>query len=444
MNSAKTLVAIDPGHFHAALAQKTMPGGVSPVAYVFAPDGPELDAHLRLVDGFNARTDSPTAWRENVYRGDDFLERFRSAARSGALGENPVVVLAGRNDRKGDYALAAVEAGCSVLADKPLAITQEAFDLAEKAARRAEAKGLQFSDMMTERHVTINAIRRELVADRSLYGDQEKGSTGDPAVVMSSVHHFCKLVDGKPLRRPVWYYDTAVQGEGIADVTVHLVDQAQWTLFPSTRLSEDDVQVLSAESWPTEISPGEFELSTGCRPANTVSVEANGSFTWRLGGVCCRVSVEWNFMAPKGSGDTHCSLMRGTNAELSVRQGAAESYRPTLYVRARRDAAAMDAALACATERLSGRWPGVCAVPAGERGLWRIEVPEGLDPGHEGHFGEVVKEFLTRMDSGRMCGDELANMLVKYRTIVEARNLAHRTRSMPRTKGGAAWQGAVS
>ena len=444
MNSAKTLVVIDPGHFHAALAQKTMPGGVSPVAYVFAPDGSELDAHLRLVNGFNARTDSPTSWRENVYCGDDFLERFTSAARSGALGENPVVVLAGRNDRKGGYALAAVEAGCHVLADKPLAITQKAFDLTEKAVRLAEAKGLQFSDMMTERHVTINAIRRELVADRSLYGDQEKGSTDVPAVAMSSVHHFCKLVDGNPLRRPVWYYDTSVQGEGIADVTVHLVDQVQWTLFPSKRLSEDDVQVLSADTWPTGISPGEFELSTGCRPVSVVSVAANGSFTWRLGGVFCKASVEWNFMAPRGSGDTHCSVMRGTKAELIVRQGAAESYKPTLYVQARRDAAETDAALACAMERLSDRWPGVAAVPSEERGLWRIDVPKGLDSGHEGHFGEVVKEFLSRIDSGRMYDDELANMMVKYRTIVEARNLAHSTGSMPGTKGGAAWQDAVS
>ena len=32
-----TLVAIDPGHFHAALAQKTMPPGVDGTAYVFAP-----------------------------------------------------------------------------------------------------------------------------------------------------------------------------------------------------------------------------------------------------------------------------------------------------------------------------------------------------------------------------------------------------------------------
>ena len=439
-----TLVAIDPGHFHAALVQKSMPVGVSPVVYVFAPDGPELDAHLRLVDGFNSRADSPTAWRECVYRGNDFLERFKAAAEAGDFGESPVVVLAGRNDRKGEYALAAVEAGCHVLADKPLAITKETFELAERAARLAEAKGLQFADMMTERYAAVNAIRRELAQDRALYGEQETGSPGDPAVVMSSVHHFCKLVDGKPLRRPVWYYDTSVQGEGLADVTVHLVDQAQWTLFPSTCLSADDVHVARAETWPTVLSPNEFELSTGRRPVDFVSVSSNGTFTWIVRGVCCKVSVEWRFMAGRGSGDTHDSCMRGARAELCVRQGPEEAYRPALYVRARRDAGATDAALACAMERLSVRWPGVAAVQAGARGLWRIEIPRSLDPGHEGHFGEVVKEFLSRIDSGRACGDGLSDMLVKYRTIVEARNLAHETRSRPTRQGGSKCQGEES
>ena len=437
-----TLVAIDPGHFHAALAQKTMPPGVDGTAYVFAPDGAELDAHLRLVDGFNSRAASPTAWREVVYRGDDFLERFRGAAESGAFGEKPVVVLAGKNDRKCDYALAAIEAGCHVLADKPLAISSESLAKVERMAHLAESRALCFADMMTERHSLVSILRRELSSDRDLYGEQEPGSPDDPAVVMSSVHHFCKLVDGTPLRRPAWYYDVSVQGEGIADVTTHLVDQVQWTLFPSACLSSGDAKVVCAATWPTVLSPAEFELSTGVKLRQPLSVESNGAFTWLLRGVCCKVSVEWRFMAERGAGDTHHSLMRGTNAELCVRQGAAEAYRPTLYVRSRRDAGATEAALACAIERLSARWPGICAVKAGERGLWRIEMPEGLDPGHEGHFGEVVKDFLLRIDSGRVRGDELSNMLVKYRTVVEARDLAHETRSS--TKGGAACQGAES
>ena len=47
-----------------------------------------------------------------------------------------------------------------------------------------------------------------------------------------SVHHLFKLVDNKPLTRPVWYLDVNQQGEGIVDVTTHLVDLVQWEAFP--------------------------------------------------------------------------------------------------------------------------------------------------------------------------------------------------------------------
>ena len=121
--AAVNFVTVDPGHFHAALVQNRTYPEVSPEVKVFAPDGAELDSHLKLIESFNARKDSPTAWREDVVRGGDYLKAFVAAARTGKLGKNPVAIFAGKNDRKGDYALAAVEAGVNVLSDKPMAIT---------------------------------------------------------------------------------------------------------------------------------------------------------------------------------------------------------------------------------------------------------------------------------------------------------------------------------
>ena len=240
------LVTVDPGHFHAALVQNRTYPEVDPLVRVFAPPGPELNAHMRLVEAFNARTSDPTAWREQVLAGPDYLEKFVAAAKAGELGANPIAVFAGRNDRKGDYALAAVEAGVSVLADKPLAITPEVFAKTERAARLAESKGLFFADIMTERNEITTILQRALTRDHDLYGDQEPGTPEDPAVTKVSVHHFCKLVNGAPLKRPEWFYDTAVQGEGLTDVTTHLVDLVQWETFPGVRLSKGDVEVLSA------------------------------------------------------------------------------------------------------------------------------------------------------------------------------------------------------
>lgn len=415
-----SLVTLDPGHFHAALVQNRMYPDVSPVARVFAPDGPELDAHLKLVEDFNTRTANPTAWTEDVYRGSDYLERFVAAAKAGKLGDAPFVILAGKNDRKGEYALAAVEAGVNVLADKPLAITPDVFAKTARAARLAEERGLFFADIMTERNEITAILQRALTQDRALYGEQEKGTPDDPAITKISVHHFFKLVNGAPLRRPEWYYDTRVQGEGLVDVTTHLVDLVQWEAFPETRLTTDDVEIVSARTWPTRITPEQYRMSTGGTVAAAFDCEANGAFTYRLKGVSCRISVIWNFIAPEGTGDTHDSMMRGTRAEVFIRQGAKEGFRPVLYVRSRGDAAQTKAALDAALARIATAWPGVAAVPADEPSVWRIAYPKAYDVGHEAHFSQVVRTFLGWMKAGRQDPLYIDNMLVKYHTIVEA------------------------
>ena len=423
--ASMTFVTVDPGHFHAALVQKRVYPEVAPVVKVFAPDGAELASHLKLIEDFNSRAENPTAWREDVYRGADYLEKFVSAAMAGAFGERPIAIFAGKNDRKGDYALAAVEAGVNVLSDKPMAITPEVFAKTEKAARLAQEKGLYFADIMTERNEITTILQRALTQDAALYGEQEKGTPDDPAVTKVSVHHFCKLVNGAPLKRPEWYYDTKVQGEGIADVTTHLVDLVQWETFPDVRLSKSDVEIVSAKTWPTMITPEQFRMSTGGTWTETKAVDANGEFTWRLRGVHCKVSVVWNFMAPKGTGDTHDSLMRGTKAEIVIRQGPKEGYKPVLYVRARGNAAATDAALQRAIVKIATEWPGVAATPTEEKGVWRISYPKTYDIGHEAHFSQVVRTFLGWMKAGKPDPLYVGNMLVKYHTIVEAWKLAH-------------------
>ena len=64
--AAVSFVEIDPGHFHAALVLNRSYPGVSREVKVFAPKGPELDAHLALVRDFNGREKDPTDWNEIV------------------------------------------------------------------------------------------------------------------------------------------------------------------------------------------------------------------------------------------------------------------------------------------------------------------------------------------------------------------------------------------
>lgn len=420
------LVVVDPGHFHAALTQKLANDRVASDVRVFAPEGRELADYLKLIDSFNTRAESPTAWREKVVSGADYLERFRAAAAAGELADPSVVVLAGRNDRKGDYALAAVEAGCHVLSDKPMGITPEVFAKTLKAAELAKAKGLSFADLMTERHSFRLKLQVALSQCREFYGEQDVGTPEDPAVVKESVHHFYKLVNGAPLRRPTWYYDTAKQGEGIVDVTTHMVDSIQWSLFPGARLAPDDARVLSAKHWPTHITPEQFRLSTGGEVAAPFDCLCNGTFTYALKGVHCRLSVIWNFQAPEGTGDTNYSLLRGTKAEVFIRQGAAEGYRPVLYARPRRaDDAGFEASLRAALAKLSVTHPGLTCERAEEAGLWRITYPAKYDISHEEQFVLVLNDFLDGLGKGG-APNEIDNLIVKYRTLVEAWKLAHR------------------
>ena len=109
------LMTLDPGHFHAALVQKNMYDQISPEVFVYAPVvGTDLSEHIKKIDGYNTRTDKPTAWKEKIYTGSDYFEKM--------LNEKPgnVVVLAGNNRIKTDYIKKSVAAGLNVLADKPM------------------------------------------------------------------------------------------------------------------------------------------------------------------------------------------------------------------------------------------------------------------------------------------------------------------------------------
>src|SRR6478736_9666363 len=70
------LITVDPGHFHAALVQKSMYAGVDSVVQVYAPTGNDLQWHLDRIEGYNTRSESPTHWKEEVYTGSDFFEKM--------------------------------------------------------------------------------------------------------------------------------------------------------------------------------------------------------------------------------------------------------------------------------------------------------------------------------------------------------------------------------
>ena len=83
-------------------------------------EGPEGIVELQCGEGERLGVNQTAAY---VYRD---AQAQRDSATLEALSEE-IAVLAGRNDLKVDYALAAVRAGCHVLADKPLVIDDAGY-----------------------------------------------------------------------------------------------------------------------------------------------------------------------------------------------------------------------------------------------------------------------------------------------------------------------------
>lgn len=421
------LITLAPGHFHAALVQKSMYPQVDSLVHVYAPEGPELDAHLALVNQYNTRTDNPTYWQEEAYQGDDFLEKML-AERKGN-----VVVLAGNNQYKIDYISQSVNAGLNVLADKPMVINQAGFSKLEAAFDNASKKGVLLYDIMTERYEINTMLQKALSQLPEFFGGLVPGSADNPAITKESVHHFFKEVSGNPLIRPAWFYDTKQQGEGLVDVTTHLVDLVQWESFPDQVIDyRKDIQLVGARRWPTRVTPEQFSRSTGLDVVpeflsetvddnGNLAIFANGEIDYILKGVHAKVSVIWNFEAPQGTGDTHYSIMRGAYANLVIRQGEEEQYKPVLYVEStgKRDAKSFEAALAKAIGQLAETYDGIAFEPQSE-GRYRIVVPPSLVTTHEEHFAQVTEKYLSFLQSGAMPDWEVPNMIAKYYLTTKA------------------------
>ncbi len=424
------LMVINPGHYHAALVQKSMYDQVDPDAYVYAPAGPEVQEYLKRIESFNSRPEKPTSWREKVYTGDDYLEKM--------LTEKPgnVVVMSGNNQKKTMYIESAVDAGMNVFSDKPMCIDAAGFRLLERAFDTAEQKGVLLYDIMTERFNILCILQKMLVLDKDVFGELKKGSVDEPAVVKESVHHFFKYVSGMPIKRPTWYFDSAQQGEGLVDVTTHLIDLMMWTCFPDEPIDyRKDVAVIQARRWPTMLTRQQYEKVTRApgfpeflrRQLNNEGVlpyYSNGEMVFAMKDIHMKLAVTWNFQAPQGGGDTHHSLFRGSKANVIIRQGKEENYRPELYVEPAPGASVvrLEASLKKAVAELQSKYPGLALKRL--RNSWRVLIPDEHRIGHEAHFRIVTEKYLEYMAQGKLPDWEVTNMIAKYYITTRALELA--------------------
>jgi len=420
------LITLDPGHFHAALVQKSMYPGVDSIVQVYAPEGNDLKLHLDRIQSFNTREKDATRWKEEIYTGPDFFEKMVAEKKGN------VVVLSGNNQKKTEYILKSLESGLNVLADKPMVINTDDFEMLKKAFDVARQKNLLLYDIMTERFEITTVLQREFAQRPDVFGELEKGTPENPAITKESVHHFYKYVAGNVLTRPAWFLDAAQQGEGIVDVMTHLVDLVQWECFPDQTLEVSDVQIHSAKRWSTGMTQDEFKAITKIESLpdyltknvvnDTLRVFSNGEINYQLKGVHAKTSVIWRYKAPEGTGDTHYSIMRGTKANLVIRQGAEQNFKPVLYIEPINPDNLYELQVMDNLKAIQEKYPGV-DVSKTDTG-WAVNIPEKYHEGHEAHFARVTEKFLEYLNSKDMPDWEVPNMITKYYTTTQALQVA--------------------
>lgn len=427
------LIVLAPGHFHANLLQKSTIPQVSDTVSVYAmsPDDTGLKQYLSAIESFNNRPESPTDWHTAVYASSDFINKMVSDKKGN------VVILSGNNQEKTEYILHAVDAGLNVLSDKPMAINREDFILLETAYRNAESKGVQLYDMMTERYDMLNIIEKELINNSDFFGELETGTPEEPAIYMESVHHFYKEVSGAPLIRPAWYYDVEQQGEGIADVTTHLIDLLFWKCFPEQVIDyKQDIENISSTHWPTDISQQQFMQSTGetifpdylqqYLDNSMLKVYANGTLNFKVKDYNAGLKVIWNYQAPEGGGDTFISTIKGTKVILKTIQDKEQQFIKQLYAQ---KAAGVDEKefaenIQQAVAKINTRYPFVSVLPTSNKGEYLINIPAENREGHESHFRYVAEHFFNYLVNRDMPGWEISNTLAKYYITTTAVEIA--------------------
>ncbi len=413
-----TLLFYDPGHFHAALTLRSQNPRTDPAIHVYANEGPDLDAFLALIRSFNERAKAPTRWTANLHTGENALQKLIDDR------HGDIAILAGRNDSKLQTIRALHGAGIHALVDKPWITTSAALPLLNEATAGPPLA----LDIMTSRHDVVAQLRRRIVATDAVFGEFA-GTAEQPDIEITSLHHLCKIVNGAPLQRPPWYYDVAVQGDGLVDIQTHMVDQTQWLIDPEDAAEYDnDVILDNAERWTTNVPLSSFTESTGAAAfpdsiadqivAGELQLACNGQIDYRLKGVRVRQRSEWALHQPAGGGDLHSATVRGSGCGIVIRQGPETGYVTEVHVTG---GDGLEARLSEALPAWRESFPGL-DFKASELGFEML-IPAALNTGHEAHFAMVLDEFLDLVETSAWPEHLARRIRNRYTLTASARDI---------------------
>lgn len=415
------IIQLDPTHSHAAAAQSIQISRIDTNVYVYAPVKEDVTPYFQQINSFNTRKVNPTKWHEASYFGKDYLEKMAADKKGN------VVVLSGNNRIKIDYIEHSIGAGMNVFSDKPMVINQAGFERLKNAYQLAEKKGVVMFDMMTERYSLINRIQRSLMQDTLLFGKLFHGTADHPSVMESSVHHFYRGGKGT---RPAWYFDVLEQGEGIADVTTHLIDLTFWKSFPDETIDyQKDITLLAAKHRPVSLTRTEFSAATSLPEIpstlfryvkdSKLEVYANGSIFYLVKGVYTCVKVEWRPSTPPDGNDLRNAYAEGTKSKILIRQNYGEK-RPKLFLTKEVKVSKQEfrTQLSKTISRLQSEYPGISFLE--EPKTVQIIIPSEL----ENTYDPTFKVFVGYLINKNFPKWEVPNTLAKYYITTTALEMA--------------------
>jgi hypothetical protein len=198
---------------------------------------------------------------------------------------------------------------------------------------------------------------------------------------------------------------------------------SQWAGFPGVKLDyKKDIKVLSSKEWPTDLTPSEFKRITRVDypdylkkyvKDSILSVLANGEINYTIKGVHAKVTVNWRYREPAGSSDTHYALMRGTKADLELRQDAEEKYRATLYIRPAQGVADTEftSVIEGVKNEFQKKYPGFDLIRKGNEWIVKPGSFKGTNS------AEMAIRYISKNE---MPAWEVPNMIAKYYTTTGA------------------------
>lgn len=429
-----SLVFLEPGHFHAALTLRAANRRVAREVHVYARPGAELDAFTGMVASFNARAEEPTGWEVRVHASSDPED-----ALIGERAAGDIVIVAGRNQPKLGTIARLHRAGFHVLADKPWLTDPAALPVLEEITSGAPLA----MDIMTTRHEVSARLAARLVATPEVFGEFVAAADGEaPAIEIEATHHLLKMVSGKPLRRPAWYYDTRVQGSGLVDLQSHMTDQAQWLVGDGAFDFARDFRLEAAVPGDTLVSREVFRESTGLDDFpdalrdrftrdGALALNCNGELRYRLRGVAVCQRAMWLEREPPEGGDIHRAAFRGARATIHLQRGRETGFRPELHVvpealQTGGGDPEPDYEFGMRLQSVLDRWqeefPGLACRPSPAG--FELVIPRALATSHESHFSMVLDRFLDHLDGGSWPADLAARIRARYTLLARACELA--------------------